>query len=507
MRHFLKRRLMNKKEALKIYHDHIERIKAYHLVLATADFDSSTIAPKKGSAYRNRMLSIVQGEAFPIQTDPVLVEAVDYLNSIELDEKMKREISLAKKDIEEMLCFTKEEVMEFALVQMNAHDAWLEAKQKNDYSIFEPHLLRLIELTKQRTLKKKPGAKVYDTLLDDYQEGMNMKKYDAFFKMIRKELVPLIRKVGKKQDLIDDSFIFRHYPIEKQERFSKDLQRYLGFDKSWGYMGVSEHPFTNAFSRNDVRITTNYDEYNVIGSIYSIIHETGHAFYEHQLDPAYDSYMKLSDMSSGMHESQSRFLENYLGRRKAFFTTLYPKLQKLFPENLGDVTLDAFSKAVNVSRCSLIRTDADELTYPVHILIRYEIEKMIFNNEIDLHDLPEIWNRKYKEYLGVDVPDDASGILQDIHWSLAYFGYFPTYALGSAIGAQIFHQMNKEMDVDGCLARGDFKALTGYLKQHIQKHGNLYDYDTILRNATGEPFDPRYYTDYLKNKYRKLYEL
>ncbi|MBQ6559670.1 MAG: carboxypeptidase M32 [Erysipelotrichaceae bacterium] len=498
---------MNKKEALKIYYDHIEKIKAYDLVLATANFDSSTIAPKKGNAHRNKMMSIVQGEAFPIQTDPVLVEAINYLNGIPLDEKMTREISLAKKNLDEMLCFTKEEVMEYALVQMNANDAWLEAKQKKDYSIFEPHLLKLIELTKQRTLKKKPDAKVYDTLLDDYQEGMNIKKYDAFFKTVKKELVPLIKKISKKQGFIDDSFIYKYYPIEKQERFSEDLNKYLGFDKSWGYMGVSEHPFTNAFSRNDVRITTNYDEHNVIGSIYSIIHETGHAFYEHQLDPAYDKLIELSGMSSGMHESQSRFLENYLGRRKTFFTKLYPKLQKLFPENLGDVSLEDFSRAANVSRCSLIRTDADELTYPIHILIRYEIEKMIFNDEIDLKDLSKIWNQKYKDYLGLDVPDDASGILQDIHWSLAYFGYFPTYALGSAIGAQIFHQMSKELDVDETLAKGDFKILTDYLKNHIQKYGNLYDYDRILQIVTGELFDPHYYTDYLKEKYQKLYEL
>ncbi len=498
---------MNKKEALKIYHERVEKIKAYELVLGTADFDSSTIAPKKGNAYRNKMMSIIEGEVYSLQTDPVLIEAIRYLNGLKLDEKLNRELSLAKKAVEEMLCFTKEEVMEFALAQMNANDAWLEAKQKNDYRIFEPHLLKLIELAKQRTLKKKPDAKVYDTLLEDYQEGMNMKKYDSFFRLVRKELIPLIKKVSKKQGFIDDSFLYRYYPLEKQERFSKDLQKYLGFDPSWGYMGVSEHPFTHGISRNDVRITTNYDERNVIGSIYSIIHETGHAFYEHQLDPSYDAYIGLPDISSGMHESQSRFLENYLGRREAFFTTLYPKLQKLFPENLKDVTLDAFGKTVNVSRCSLIRTDADELTYPIHILIRYEIEKMIFNDEIDLHDLKTVWNQKYHDYLGLEVPDDASGILQDIHWSLAYFGYFPTYALGSAIGAQIFHKMSQELDVDDCLAKGRFKALTDYLKRHIQKYGNLYDYNRLLELATGETFDPHYYIDYLKEKYQNLYQL
>ena len=285
------------------------------------------------------------------------------------------------------------------------------------------------------------------------------------------------------------------------------IMKYLNFDPSWGYMGLTEHPFTNGLSRNDVRVTTHYYEHDISAAIFSLVHECGHAFYEHQVDPKFDNYLYIKQMSSGNHESQSRFFENYLARRESFFALLYPELQKLFPENLKDVTLEQFVKAVNVSRCSLIRTRADELTYPIHILIRYELEKDIFAGKADLKNLNKEWNKKYKKYLGVEVKKDSEGILQDVHWSDASFGYFPTYALGSAIGAQIFKKMSEDLDVDKLLSTGKFKVITDYLKKNIQKYAALYNYETILKMASGEDFNPRYYIDYLKDKYQKLYDI
>ena len=272
-------------------------------------------------------------------------------------------------------------------------------------------------------------------------------------------------------------------------------------------MGVSKHPFTNGISSNDVRITTYYDEYNITSAIFSVIHEVGHAFYEHQVDIKYQGSRIAEDISSGMHESQSRFLENYLGRRKSFWVNLYPKLQKLFPENLGDISLDQFIKAINVSRSSFVRTDADELTYPLHILVRYEIEKGIFANKISTNNLNKTWNEMYKKYLGIEVRNDVEGILQDTHWSDASFGYFPTYALGSAIGAQILKKMEKDLDIDYLLENKKFKTITNYLKNNIQKYGALYDYQSILKMYTGERFNPKYYINYLKMKYSKLYDI
>ena len=498
---------MNKKEALKIFNEKIEKIRAYNLVLATTSFDRTTVAPSKGSDYRNKMISIISGEAFSTYADPQFIEAVMYLSKLDLGEVANRDIALAKKDLEDLIKFTKEEQMEYSLASMKSYDAWHKAKTTNKYKTFEPHLKKMIDLTKKRVNKRNPKAVPYNVLLDDFEEGMNIKKYDEFFDLIKKELLPLIKKINAKKNYIDDSFLYKYYPADKQAQFMKEVLKFLRFDNSWGYMGVTEHPFTSGFSRNDVRITTNYDEHNIAAAIFSTIHEAGHAYYEHQVDAKYDKYMFLHDMSSGMHESQSRFLENYLGRRKSFFEKMYPKLQKTFPENLKDVSLDQFIKAINVSKCSLIRTDADELTYPIHILIRYELEKDIFDGKADLNKLNVLWKKKYKEYLGIDVPTDTEGILQDVHWSDGLFGYFPTYAFGSAIGAQLLYKMEKDLDIDDLLAKGKFKVITDYLKDNVQKYGALYNYDKLLKMATGESFKPKYYINYLKKKYSKLYNV
>ena len=497
---------MNKTEALKTYRQFNEKIQAYFMVIGTTDFDRMTVAPRGGAEHRNKMLSIVQGELFTIMTDPKYVEAVNYLSTLDLGKERNRDIALAKKRLDDTLIFSKEETMEYSLAQMNSYEAWYEAKNTDNYAIFKPHLMKLIDLSLKRYNKRDPKKNPYDMALDDYEEGMNRKKYDEFFSLVRKELVPLIRKVNKKQDAIDDSFLYKYYPAEKQAKFMKEVTDYLGFTDDWGYMGLTEHPFTTGFSRNDMRITTNYDEHNITAAIFSVIHETGHAFYGHQIDKKYDNYPYIQMMiSSGMHESQSRFFENYMGRRKAFFANLYPKLQELFPENLADVSLDDFIRAVNVSKCSLVRTEADELTYPIHILIRYELEKGIFAGKADLDKLDQLWDEKYEKYLGVKADKASEGILQDVHWSDASFGYFPTYALGSAIGAQIFHQMNKDLDVDKLLEKGQFRKISDYLKKNIQHYGALYDFNQILLMATGEEFNPHYYIDYLKDKYTKLY--
>ncbi len=498
---------MTKNEALKIYRETGKKINAYDLVLSTASYDRLTIAPKKGASYRNEMMAVLEGEAFSVMTDPKYIEAVLKLASCDLKDPLKREIALVKKSLEDIIKFTKEEQMAFSLAQMESNEAWEKAKHENDYPSFEPHLKKMFEMTMARSKKRAPEKDPYEVCLDDYEEGMTKKDYDRFFKLLRKELVPLIEKVAAKQEEVDDSFLFKYYPVEKQAEFMPLLCDFLGFDPSWGYMGVSEHPFTNGFSRNDVRITTNYDEHNVTSAIFSVIHEAGHATYEHQIDAKYEGTAVGNFISSGMHESQSRFFENYLGRRKSFWTTLYPKLQELFPENLKDVSLDAFVRAINASRPSLVRTDADELTYPMHIVVRYEIEKGVFDGSISMEKLNETWNRKYREVLGVEVPNDTAGILQDTHWSDGSFGYFPTYALGSAIGAQLLHRMEQDFDIDAELEKGNFKALTEWLKKNLQHYAALYDYKTLIRMVCGEEFDPKYYIRYLKDKYKKLYRI
>ena len=498
---------MNINEKLKKYKEYKERVSAYKYLFSVAGFDKETIAPVGGNDFFNKKLNYMVGEAYKIENDKEIYELINDLSKEDLGEELNREIYLSKKNLENVMSFTKEETMEFDLACSSSFDAWLRAKNNNNYDEFAPYLEKLIVLSKDRAKKRNPNILPYNLYLSDYEDGTNILMYDKFFDLLKKELIPLIKEVNKRQDKVDDSFLYKYYPKDKQVLFSKELLKYLGFDASWGYMGESEHPFTSGFSKYDVRITTNYNEHNVVSNIFSIIHEVGHAHYEHNIDSEYDDLEIRFMVSSGMHESQSRFLENYIGKRKSFWVNLYPKLQELFPENLSNVSLDDFCRAINVSRSSLIRTDADELTYPMHILIRYEIEKGIFDGSIDFKDLSKIWKEKYKEYLGIDVKDDASGILQDVHWASASFGYFPTYALGSAMGAQIYKQLEKDEAVDYLLENNHLDIIIDYLKDTFQKYGALYDYDETLLILTNERFDPRYYVDYLKNKYKKLYEI
>ncbi|MDO4499847.1 MAG: carboxypeptidase M32 [Erysipelotrichaceae bacterium] len=498
---------MDKKEALKIFKETNTKLDAYRQLINLAAFDKDTIAPKKGKGERNEALTIMCGEVFSIETDKKYVEAVEYLLKKDLPLDTKREVELVYKSLEQTLKFSKEESMAFSALQMESMDAWVNGREKDDYKLFEPNLLKIIEVLKERLNRINPKKQPYEVLLDTYQEASTLKMYDNFFNKIKEDLLPLIKEVSKKEEMIDDSFLHLYYPIDKQKEFSKELLKYLNFNKGWSMLSETEHPYTTEISENDCRITTHYYENDIASSIFSIIHEAGHAYYDHQVAHKYQKGSLKSGISMGMHESQSRFNENYLAKRKSFWVKLYPKLQKLFPENLKDITLDQFVLAINKSVPSFIRTEADELTYPIHVLIRYEIEKGIFDGSIDTSKLSEIWNQKYKEYLGLEVKKDSQGILQDIHWSDGSFGYFPTYALGSAIGAQLLKKMEKELDIDQLLIDNKYSVIQKWLKDKVQQYGALYTYDEILKMVTGKKFSADYYTKYLTNKYKKLYQI
>ena len=328
---------------------------------------------------------------------------------------------------------------------------------------------------------------------------------DRFFAVIREKLVPLIRAVGEKEQP-DDSFLHLHYPIEAQRKFSDYLMEVLQLDRGHCAIGETEHPFTLNFTSQDVRITTHYKEDDVASSMYSVIHEGGHARYELDVDPAYDYTCLAGGVSMGVHESQSRFYENIIGRSLPFVQAIFPRMREFFPQQLSGVTAEQFYKAVNRAQPSLIRTEADELTYCLHVMVRYEIEKQLIGGTLDVGDVPAQWNRLYKEYLGVDVPDDTRGCLQDSHWSGGSFGYFPSYALGSAYGAQMLRSMERDMDVWGGVSKGDLAGVTGWLREHIHKYGCMLDPADIVKNACGD-FDPTAYTDYLTKKYSALYGL
>ncbi|MCR5771328.1 MAG: carboxypeptidase M32, partial [Butyrivibrio sp.] len=447
---------MTTNEMIEKYKEWVFKCSAYNMALSLIGFDKQTIAPVQGEEYRDERAAFLSGELFSISTDPQMMEIMKTLKEDDtIDPDIKKAAQLYYDDMLKTVCIPKDEYVKWQKLTNESFNNWRRAKEADDYSIFEPYLKKVIEGSKKLYEYRGKDMPVYDQMLDDFEPGMNRDKYDAFFDALKERLVPLIQKV-KNAKKIDDSFLYQKCDIESQKKFMEYLLDYLGYDKSWGYQNESEHPFTDWVCENDCRTTTKYLEDNMISAVFSTIHECGHAWYEHNIDPKYDGMILSNGVSSGMHESQSRLCENYLGRTKAFWEANYDKLKECFPKLIGDVSLDDFIKAVNVSTPSLVRTEADELTYPMHILIRYEIEKGLFDGTISTEGLDKTWADKYEEYLGIRPESARDGILQDVHWSDASFGYFPTYALGSAFSAQFMDAMRKDIDVDEYLRDGRY---------------------------------------------------
>ncbi len=498
---------MNKEEALNFYKTYNEKCSAYTLALTTMSFDNYTIAPIDGSDYRIKMMSLLSGELFEYSTNKDNIKKLYEISKIDLGEVMNKEIKLTLKEVNKTNLLPKEFFMKMKETYSKGEVQWRKAKQENNYQLFKETLKEIVEVTKQAYIYYNPNKNLYDAMLDEYEIGMSIEKYDAFFDVIKERLVPFIKKVNESGTTIDDSILHKHYEEAKQINVMEILKEYMGYNKNECYMGTSEHPFTEPLSLHDVRITTKYVEHSLTSSIFSIIHEYGHALYALGVDEALEGLNVGNAMTSGMHESQSRFLENYIGRRKSYWVNNYPKVQEIFNEHLKDISLDEFIKMINISQPSLIRTEADELTYPLHVLIRYELEKEMINGNVDYDHLDELWADKYEQYLGVRPKDANNGILQDIHWSCGNFGYFPTYALGSAFSAQFFKAMKKDINVDKELENNNFIVIREWLKEHIHQYGALYTADEIINQVCHESFDPNVYIDYLIDKYTELYQI
>ncbi|MGN1343137.1 MAG: carboxypeptidase M32 [Traorella sp.] len=498
---------MNQQEALTFYKNYKDKCNAYQLANTTIYFDMSTIAPEDGNDYRVKMLTILNGEAFDWQTNPQNLQKIEEMATMDLGEVMNEEIRQELKSLHRISKLPKDFYMHMQEVLNRGENVWKKARKENDYALFKDTLKELVEVQKKAYCYYGVKGNIYDAMLDDFETGMNMEKYDAFFDCIKERLVPFIKKLTTQGKQIDDSKLHQHYNEEGQEKVAKILQDYMGFNPKKCYMGTTIHPFTCDFSLNDVRITTKYLLDSLASSIFSVIHEYGHALYMMNVNPQYEGLNVARAMTSGMHESQSRFLENYIGKRASYWFNNYPKIQEIFKDELKDVSLDEFVKMINLAQPSLIRTEADELTYPLHILIRYELEKQMINGEVDFDHLDKLWADKYEEYLGIRPNNVNEGILQDIHWAGGSFGYFPTYALGSAFSAQFFKAMQKDFDVDQALENNQFILVENWLKEHIHQYGALYPASKIIEMVCHEEFDPNVYCDYLIDKYTKLYEL
>ncbi len=480
---------------------------AYGTGLSALYLDGDTAAPPDTEEGRSLAVSVLAGEWHEKFTAPETGELLEFLTARreELDHVRRRQVEELKRDYDRDRRIPADEYMEFQRLTSEAGAVWKRAKAGNDFGLFLPYLEKIVAFNRKFAGYYDPGLAPYDALLNEFERGTSMAFYDPFFAALRERIVPLLRAVGEREQP-DDSFLRRRYPVEAQRKFSGYLMEIMGLDRNHVGIAETEHPFTLSFNNRDARITTHYYEDDVAASMYSVIHEGGHAKYD--LGVADDlQYTRLAGgVSMGLHESQSRFYENLIGRSLPFIRAVFPKMKEFFPEQLSDVTPEMFWRAVNRARPSLIRTEADELTYPLHIMVRYEIEKRLIDGSLEARDVPSAWNRLYREYLGVDVPDDTRGCLQDSHWAGGSLGYFPAYALGSAYGAQMLRNMEKEIDVWGPVGRGDLSQVNAWLGEKVHRFGGLLEPAEVVKNACGE-FDPDVYADYLTGKYAELYHL
>ncbi|MBQ5412319.1 MAG: carboxypeptidase M32 [Oscillospiraceae bacterium] len=482
------------------------RLSAYKMALTLIEIDATERPLNAGAEYRGEKAAVLSGEYMRVLKEEGIEDVMQKVASDDPDSDIRKMAELYLEKFEESRKVPEKEYSDYQRILSESERQWLICKERADYDSYWPYLEKLVDAFTAIKMYANKGQDLFDQLLDDNEKGYNRARYDELFGKVRNEVVPLLREIEKAEQP-DTSFLHRYYPADKQREFNRELMKFIRFDPSWGTVSESEHPVTTGLNRNDMRFTTKYRENDLVMAALSSMHESGHAYFGHQTDPKYDGTVILENIHAGMHESQSRLVENHIGRSRTFWEVNLPKLKAVFPDELNGIGNDEFYRAINAVKPSLVRTEADEVTYPLHIMIRYEIEKGIFSGEYKIRDLEEIWNEKYREYLGVNVLNARDGILQDMHWPYAYFGYFPTYLLGSAIAAQFAHKLFEDIDVDLLLREDRYSEIMDYLGEHIHRYGGICTTDEIIEKATGTQFDPAFYTDYLKAKYMDIYNI
>ncbi|MBQ4194158.1 MAG: carboxypeptidase M32 [Clostridia bacterium] len=498
---------MNKEQAIEILSKNQATLAALNHAVSILYIDGETIAPPGSAQKRAVTLGELSRMAYDLVTDREAVAALEYLYGVreELDPVTRRNVSELWRDLDDTRKIPKEEAAEYSMLLAEASAVWHEAKAKSDYALFAPWLEKVFDGAKRRAAYLDPTRDPYDVTMDQFERGLTSEKCDAFFAELRGRIAPLIAKVGDAEQ-VDDSPILALYSIEEQRKISDFAMDFLGLDRRYCVLGETEHPFMSNVDKHDVRIHTHYYAENFLWSLYSVVHEGGHALYELHVGDELTGTSLAGGCSMSIHESQSRFFENYIGRSREFTDRFYDFLLDAYPSRIGIVSKDEFYRMVNKAEPSLIRTEADELTYSMHVMIRYDLERRIFDGSLSVADLPREWNRLYGEYLGIDVPDDRRGVLQDSHWSNANIGYFPSYALGSAYGAQYLAEMKKEFDPFAAAASGDLSPVRNWLEKKIWRHGRMMDPTDLFRSVCGE-FRPSVYADYLEEKFTALYNL
>ena len=473
---------------------------------ALLDWDQNVHMPPKSEPYRSRQLATLASQSFEMLTSPTYGRNLrKLLNAKSLTEDQMSNIRLSWEDYNDAIKFTSEFVEELSVIKSEGFNAWSAAKKQKDFSLFAPALKKMIDIKRREAKIIGYDEHPYDALLDEYEKGMTVKVLDPFFESVRALLLPMLEKI-KDADQIDNSFMSRSFSKEKQFDFGLEVLKIMNFDLDAGRQDYSEHPFCTAFSSTDVRITTRYVKDDFQSMLWSSLHEGGHGLYEQGLPEGQYGLPLGTATSLGIHESQSRLWENCVGRSIAFWIYLFWPLKEKFPEELSEVTVLDFYKGINKVEPSLIRIDGDELTYHLHIMIRYEIEKRLIEGSLEVEDLPAYWNEMYEKYLGIRPNDDSDGVMQDVHWSCGLFGYFPTYTLGSFYAAQFYACAKREIpDLELEIANGQTSSLLNWLREKIHFHGRKYTSEELCKKVTGEGLNPEVFFEYAKNKFGYIY--
>ena len=491
---------MTTQKAMSQLLDLQRQITACNNIIDLIIHDASTEAPRGAVTSRREMLGLTNQTLYELSSGEKMGELLTYLlaHMDELDARHQRMVVRQNRKYRATSAIPQELYVSYNKLISDADVVWHEAKEKNDYELFAPYIDQLVSSMRAIALHVAPDKDPFDYWLDNFQEGMCQAICDPFFARLQEALPPMIREAAARQ--VDTSCLEGTFPADKQAELAHTIMEIMQLDPNYTVLGETLHPFTSNMTKDDVRLTTNYYPNSFTKSMFTVLHEGGHGIYElHMPDEFVYTILGRLDYAS-VHESQSRFFENVIGRSRAFMGAILPRLKELFP-SLANVTADELYAAANACRPSPIRMNSDELSYSLHIIIRYNVEKKLFSGELTSKELPEAWNRMYKELMGVDVPDNAHGVLQDSHWATGLFGYFPSYALGSAYGAQYLARMREEFDFDAAVASLDLTPIINWLNDHIWKYATLLPAEEILNGAFGGPFDPEYFIKYLRERY------
>jgi carboxypeptidase Taq len=475
------------------------------------EWDQQCYMPHGGAASRAEQLAtlgkLTHGMFVADETARLLAGAEAECAGLEAQSDERLTLRVVRRDFDKATKLPSSLVADLARSTAMAHGVWVKARRESDWAQFAPTVEHLLGLSRQVAEAHGYADRAYDALLDQYEPGMKTADVERVFDSLRPGLVALVQELAAAPP-VDDSVLRRDYAPVQQKAFGEFIAAKLGYDFERGRQDVAVHPFCTSFTRNDVRITTRFDQNWLPAALMGTIHETGHALYEQGLDPQ-DDHTPLSRATSlGFHESQSRLWENIVGRSRGFWQVYLPKLKEYFPGVLDDVDADRFYRALNRVQPSLIRVEADEVTYCLHIMLRFEMEKGLIDGSIPVKDVPAAWNAKMQDYLGVTPPNDAQGCLQDVHWSGASFGYFPTYALGTILSAQLFETATaSDPAISSDLARGEFASLLEWLRVHVHRPGGRYLPAELVQRACGEPAQSRSYLNYLNSKFKDVYGL